>query len=110
MTAAGPSREPVGGGGHDAGPVRDVAELRARRRQALRRRRLARLDVGLGVAAAIVLLLATPGLAITALIALGLLLLCLATIVFERRTRRRATRPRRRRSARPVDGEESALP
>jgi hypothetical protein len=67
-----------------------VAELRARRRLARRRQRVARIDLGLGVLGAIVLLLATPGLAITALIALLVLALCALSVIVERRRRRRA--------------------
>ena len=44
----------------------DMTELRARRRDARRRRRLARVDLGLGALTALILLLATPGLAISA--------------------------------------------
>jgi O-antigen/teichoic acid export membrane protein len=51
-------------------------------------------DVGLGVVGAIVLLLATPGLAMTAVIALAVLALCLLSIVLQRRRHRRAPRPR----------------
>jgi hypothetical protein len=72
----------------------------ARRRDARRRRHVARVDLGLGLAGALVLLLATPGLAITAVIALIVLLLCLLTLVAERRgwsARRRWHRLRARR-------------
>jgi len=70
----------------------DISQLRARRREARRRSRLARLDLGLGVTAAIVLLLASPGLAMTAVIALVLLALCILSVVLERRSRRRRAR------------------
>jgi|GEM_PF-4018992 len=69
-------------------------DLRARRRAA-RRRRLARIDVTIGVVGAGVILLATPGLAIAALIALIVLLLCAASFVVERQLGRH----RRRRGA-----------
>jgi uncharacterized membrane protein len=71
---------------------RDVAQLRARRRQARRRRRLARLDLGLGVLAAIVLIVGTPGLAISGLIALIVLAACAVSFILERRARVRAER------------------
>jgi membrane protein implicated in regulation of membrane protease activity len=62
-------------------------------------RRLARLDLALGVLGAIVLLLATPGLAVSSLIALFVLALCALSVVLERRRRRRAERPAQRRAA-----------
>jgi UPF0716 family protein affecting phage T7 exclusion len=62
----------------------DMARLRERRRRARRRRRLARLDATLAVTGAIVVLLATPGLAIAALVALILLAVCVASLVWER--------------------------
>ncbi len=77
------------------GPA-DLAMLRARRRAARRRSRLARLDVAIGVLAAIVLLVVSPGLAMTAVIALGLLVACLVWITAERRLRRRGPRGRAR--------------
>lgn len=57
-------------------PPHGDPELRARRRRAsrLRRRRLARVDVVVGLIAAIVLLLASPGLAIAGIVALLLLI------------------------------------
>jgi len=72
----------------------DISRLRARRREARRRRRLARVDLGLGTIGALVLLLATPGLAITAIVALAVLALCLLSVVLERRGRRRSKRVR----------------
>ena len=68
----------------------DMAELRARRREARRRQRLARIDLGLGVFGALILLLATPGLAITGLIVLAILTACGISVVRERRRRRAA--------------------
>ena len=83
-----------------APPPADISELRARRRQARRKRRLARIDLGLGVAGGLVLLLASPGLAITLLIAVLVLVVCGITILVQRRMRRRIVRtvPARRRS------------
>jgi|ERR1700722_13308317 len=49
---------------------RDRRELRARRDNARRRRGLLRLDIAIGVLLALVLLLATPGIAFAAIIAL----------------------------------------
>jgi membrane protein implicated in regulation of membrane protease activity len=51
---------------------------------------LARIDLGLGAAGALVLLLATPGLAVTAVIALLVLALCALSVVVQRRRRRRS--------------------
>ncbi len=80
-------------------PPADIAELRSRRRQARRTRRLARVDVGLGVTAALVLLIASPGLAITGLIAALMLAACAISALVRRRRRRHAassvTKPRR---------------
>lgn len=69
--------------------LRDMSQLRSRRRAARRRRRLARLDLGLGVLGALVLLLATPGLAIAAIGALVLIGVCIVSVVLERRRSRR---------------------
>jgi Flp pilus assembly protein TadB len=66
---------------------RDISLLRARRREADRRRRLLRLDLALGVLGAIVLLLATPGLAIAAVVAGVLLAVCVVSVLVERRRR-----------------------
>jgi hypothetical protein len=83
----------------------DMTELRARRREARRRTRLARIDLGLGVLGALILLLATPGLAISSLICGLILLACVISMVVERRKRARARsgepsrRTRRRASA-----------
>jgi Flp pilus assembly protein TadB len=71
---------------------RDISQLQARRRQARRRRNLARLDVGFGLLCAIVLILASPGLAIVALVALVVLVLCALSIALERRAARRSAR------------------
>lgn len=87
-----------------APPAAHISELRARRRQARRKRRLARIDLGLGVAGALVLLLASPGLAITWLIAVLVLAVCGISILVQRRVRRRIVKaaPARRRSRRSV--------
>ena len=69
----------------DGQPAPDAARRAARRHAAQRRRHVARVDLGLGVLGAVVLILATPGLAITALVALIVLVLCLVTFVAERR-------------------------
>ncbi len=73
---------------------RDMAELRERRRRASNRKRLLRLDLGLGVLAAILLLILSPGLAITGLVAVVLLVGVFASIAIERR-RRGSVRERR---------------
>jgi hypothetical protein len=65
-------------------------ELRTRRRLARRRRRLARIDLGLGVFVAIVFFLVSPGLAITGLVALVTLLVCVLSLALERGRRARA--------------------
>jgi len=67
---------------------REIAELRARRRHVERRRRLARVDVGLGLFGALVLVIATPGLAIAGLIAVLVLAACALTLVVQWRRRR----------------------
>jgi Flp pilus assembly protein TadB len=82
-----------------APPPADIARLRARRRDARRRRRLARVDLGLGVAGALVLLIATPGLAISGLLAGVVLAACVASFVVERRRRKR---PEQRGGKRPA--------
>jgi Flp pilus assembly protein TadB len=77
-----------------AAPVpRDIGLLRARRREANRRRRLLRVDLGIGVAVALILLLATPGLAIAAILAGVLLLACVASVVHQRRRARGRVAP-----------------
>ena len=75
-----------------AGQPRDLSRLHARRRQARRRRNLARLDVGLGLASAVVLIFATPGLAITAIVALLVLVVCGLSYLLERSLTRRSAR------------------
>lgn len=77
-----------------------MSRLRERRRQAhrqaQRRRRLARLDAGLAATGALVVLLATPGLAIAALVAFILLGLCGASLLWRRAAAWRSTRGGRR--------------
>jgi hypothetical protein len=51
-------------------------------------------DLGLGLAGALILILATPGLAVTGLIALIVLLVCLVTFALERRRSSRSDAPR----------------
>ncbi len=68
----------------------DMSALRQRRLLARRRRRLARVDVGLGVAAGLMLLIISPGLAVSGLIALLVLAACAGSVFAQRRMRRRA--------------------
>jgi hypothetical protein len=68
---------------------RDISVLHSRRREANRRRRLLRVDVGLGVLAGIVLLLATPGIAIAAIFAGVLIVVCVVSVLLQRRKERR---------------------
>jgi Flp pilus assembly protein TadB len=79
-------------------PHPDASQRLARRRDTRRRRHLVRVDLGLGVVGAVVLLLATPGLAITGLVALIVLVLCLVTFFAERRGWSPGDRWRRRRA------------
>jgi Flp pilus assembly protein TadB len=87
---------------HDARPARppmDMPDLLARRRRARHGRRLARFDVALAVAVALTLVLVSPGLAITAIVALLTLAVCLVSFLIAHRRRlrgqRRATVARR---------------
>lgn len=57
------------------------------------------IDVAIAVVAAIVIIVVAPGLAITALVALLILLLCGITLLFDRWRQRRPT-PRARRGRR----------
>jgi Flp pilus assembly protein TadB len=77
-----------------AEPPREGSPRRARRRHASRsrRRRLARIDVALGLLLAVVLLLASPGLAIAAIVALILLIACGISLLVQRRGSRRIAR------------------
>lgn len=92
MSAAPPSSPTPRSPERVAHPPMDMSRLRSRRRQARRQRRLIRVDLGLGLLGAIVLLLITPGLAIATLAALALLALCLMSVVLERRSRGRRAR------------------
>ena len=67
-----------------AKPLKDMPHLRARRRQARRRRYLLRMDIGLGAVIATVALLLAPGVAIVAIAALLVLAICAVSLVFER--------------------------
>jgi hypothetical protein len=89
MSATRPSRASARPPARSAPAVRDMTQLRLRRREARRRRRLFRVDLGLGLLGAIVLLLATPGLAVAALLALGVIVLCIGSLLLERRRSRR---------------------
>ena len=68
----------------------DISALRQRRLQARRRRRLARVDVGVGVLAGLMLLILSPGLAISGAIALLVLVVCAGSVLLQRRRRRHA--------------------
>jgi hypothetical protein len=85
MSAAPPPRRARGTSAPPGYESRGRAELRLRRRDARRRRGLFRQDVAFGVLAAIVLLLATPGIAIAAIVALLVLVAIAASVVIERR-------------------------
>jgi hypothetical protein len=77
----------------------EMTHLRARRRDARRRQRVARLDLALGVLVALVLFVVSPGLAVTAIVALLTLLVCGVSLLVGRRRRhrpRRAVAGRRR--------------
>jgi Flp pilus assembly protein TadB len=113
MSAARASRERPAPAGRAGAQQGEVPELRERRRLARRRQRVARIDLGLGAVAALVLLLASPGRAIPAVIALLVLLVCALSLVVERRRRRRAEHARRagarpRADARPGSGPRAA--
>lgn len=65
---------------------RDRGEIRARRARARRQRRLARIDLVLGVAAAITLTVLSPGFAITFLVvALALITVLVSSLIARRR-------------------------
>lgn len=97
MSATRPSRRPAGDARIGARPSErpvahtnnDMSELHTRRRETRRRRHLLRVDLALGLLGGIVLLLATAGVAIAALIALALLGLCAVSVMIERRRRSR---------------------
>jgi hypothetical protein len=87
MSRLEPGSDRQGGEGPAPRPAGDARRLRAWRRDAGRTRHLARVDLGLGLLGALLLLVVTPGLAITGLIALIVLLLCMLTFLLERRRR-----------------------
>lgn len=66
-----------------------MSHLRARRRQARRRRYLFRIDTGLAMLIAVVALLLAPGVAIVAVAALLILAICGVSILIERWRSRR---------------------
>ena len=70
-------------------PLKDMSHLRARRRQASRRRYLFRVDIGLGLLIAVAALLLAPGVAILAVAALVVLAICGVSILLERWRSRR---------------------
>jgi hypothetical protein len=77
-----------------AEPPHDHARLRARRVASgrSRRRRLARIDAAIGLLIAVVLLLASPGLAIAGIVALLLLAACGISLLWRRLRRVRDVR------------------
>jgi hypothetical protein len=85
-----------------------IADLQARRRRSLRKRKIARFDVALGVVVAATLLLVSPGLAITAVVALLTLMVCLLSLGVGRGRRRLRAR-RRERTATPGSSPGSSL-
>ncbi len=78
--------------------VADISSLRVRRREARRRTRLARVDLGLAVAAALVLLIATPGVAIAGLAAGIVMVLCAVSFAVQHRRRGRRGQTEREQS------------
>jgi Flp pilus assembly protein TadB len=66
-------------------PLNDMSRLRARRREARRRRHLFRIDIGLALLIAVVALLLAPGVAIVALAALAILAICGVSVLIDRR-------------------------
>jgi hypothetical protein len=90
-SGAGGARSPRGAARHGLG-LHTPTLLRARRREATLRRRRVRLDVLAGLVLAAILVLASPGLAIVTVVAVLLLLVCLASIPAERLFRRRRRR------------------
>ena len=94
MSATRPSRQRPPVDAREPAAPRDISLLHARRREARRKRRLLRVDVGVGLVLAIVLLIATPGLAIAALLAGLMLALCVGSAVVQRRRRRGPARSR----------------
>jgi hypothetical protein len=99
MSAAEQSGDTVPPGGPAPRPPVELSPLHARRREARRQRHLARVDLGLGLLGAVILVVATPGLAITGLIALIVLVACLATFAHGRRARSKRREASRREGA-----------
>lgn len=89
MNAAPPPRRTRGTNARPDYELHGRAALRLRRRDAQRRRGLLRLDVALGVLAAIIVFLATPGIAIAAIVALLALVAIITSVMVERRRARR---------------------
>ncbi len=89
MSATQPSGNPAHPLARGARAPSELSERRSRRREADRRRRLLRVDLGLGLLGAIALLVFTPGLAIAAIIALLLVAFCIVSAGLERRRSRR---------------------
>jgi Flp pilus assembly protein TadB len=69
--------------------LKDMSDLRARRREARRRRQHFRLDIALGLLIAIVALLLGPGLAPVAIVALLVVAVCVLSVPFGRWLSRR---------------------
>lgn len=67
-----------------AGPLKDMAHLRARRRQARRRRHLLRMDIALGLLIALLAVLLAPGMASAAIAALTVFAICVVSILLDR--------------------------
>jgi fatty acid desaturase len=66
-------------------PLNDMSHLRARRREARRRRHLFRIDICLALLLAVTALLLAPGVAIVAFAALAILAICGMSILIDRR-------------------------
>jgi hypothetical protein len=79
-----------------AAASRDVRQLRVRRGDAKRRRGLLRLDIAIGVLVAIALMLATPGVAFAAIVALVVLAGCAVSVGVARWSSHRAVAEVRR--------------
>lgn len=77
-----------------------MEERRARRAASRRRTRLARLDLGIGVGCALFIFIVSPGLAITGVLAIVVLAVCVGSVLLERRRRRHVAEARTPRSSR----------
>jgi Flp pilus assembly protein TadB len=82
----------------ERGPAEPPSAVRRRRAAAVRvrRRRLLAIDLILALALALIVIVTAPGLAIVAIAALLVLLLCAAWLAYERLRQRRAVRRTRR--------------